>query len=101
MFILPLVVVFVLSYFGTTSDQLGQFINRHTSTIKLLTGVLFVGLALWMSWTVAPLFGLHSPWNWALMGAVLVIIVAGAAALYLIDRKKPAKKTSRRRRSRA
>ena len=101
MFILPLVVVFVLSYYGTTSEQLGQFINRHTSTIKLLTGFLFIGLALWMSWTVAPLFGIHSPWNWVLMAVVLVIILAGAAALYLIDKNKPAKTTSRRRRSRA
>ena len=46
MFILPLVIVFLLAYFGATSEQLGQFINRHTSTIKLATGLLFVGLAL-------------------------------------------------------
>ena len=98
MFILPLVVVFALSYFGTTSEQLGQFINRHTSTIKLLTGLLFVGLALWMTWAVAPLFGIHSPWNWVLMGAVLVIIAVGAAVLYRIDKRKPRKAPSRRRR---
>jgi len=98
MFILPLVVVFALSYFGTTSEQLGQFINRHTSTIKLLTGLLFVGLALWMTWAVAPLFGIHSPWNWVLMGAVLLIIVIGAVVLYWIDKKKPRKAASRRRR---
>lgn len=98
MFILPLVVVFALSYFGTTSEQLGQFINRHTSTIKLLTGLLFVGLALWMTWAVAPLFGIYSPWNWVLMGGVLVIIVIGAAVLYRIDKKTPRKAASRRRR---
>jgi cytochrome c biogenesis protein CcdA len=98
MFILPLVVVFVLSYFGTTSEQLGQFINRHTSTIKLLTGFLFVGLTLWMTWTVAPLFGIHSPWNWVLMAVVLLIIVIGAAVLYLVDKNKPPEATSRRRR---
>jgi len=98
MFILPLVVVFALSYFGTSSDQLGQFINRHTSTIKLLTGLLFVGLALWMTWAVAPLFGIHSPWNWVLMGGVLIIIVIGAAVLYRIDKKTPRKAASRRRR---
>ena len=98
MFILPLIVVFVLSYFGTTSEQLGQFINRRTSTIKLLTALLFVGLALWMSWTVAPLFGIHTPWNWVLMAIVLVIILAGALVLYLVDKKRPPKKTSRRRR---
>jgi cytochrome c biogenesis protein CcdA/glutaredoxin len=101
MFILPLVVVFVLSYFGTSSEQLGRFINRHTSTIKLITGLLFVGLALWMTWALAPLFGVHSPWNWVLMGGVLVIIVAGVVGLYLIDRRTPRKPVPRRRRSRA
>jgi cytochrome c biogenesis protein CcdA/glutaredoxin len=98
MFILPLVVVFVLSFFGTGSEQLGQFINRHTSTIKLLTGVLFVGLALWMTWTLAPLFGLYSPWNWVLMGGVLLIIAIGAVALYFADQRTPRKVASRRRR---
>ena len=57
-FILPLVVVFLLCYLGTTSQQLGLFINRHTAAIKGLTGLVFVGLALWMTWTLAPLFGI-------------------------------------------
>lgn len=48
MFILPLVVVFVLAYFGTTSQQLGLFIQRHTATVKLATAGLFVLLAAWM-----------------------------------------------------
>ncbi len=68
MFVLPLIVVFVLSYFGATSDQLGRFVNHHTATIKLFTGLLFVGLALWMTWALAPLFGVQTPWNWVLMG---------------------------------
>ncbi|HSR30140.1 MAG TPA: hypothetical protein VLY63_06200, partial [Anaerolineae bacterium] len=101
MFILPLVVVFVLSYYGTSSEQLGQFINSRTSTIKFLTGLLFVGLALWMTWTLAPLFGIHSPWNWVLMGGILVIIVVGVAALYFLDKRTPSKPVPRRRRSRA
>jgi cytochrome c biogenesis protein CcdA len=98
MFILPLVVVFVLSYFGTSSEQLGQFINRHTSTIKFATGFLFIGLALWMSWTVAPLFGIHSSWVWMLMVGVLVVIALGVVVLALLDRRKPAKTRTRRRR---
>ena len=101
MFILPLVVVFVLSYFGTSSEQLGQFINRHTSTVKLITGLLFVGLALWMTWTLAPLFGIHSPWNWILMAGVLAIILAGVVVLTVIDRRTPRKPVPRQRRSRA
>lgn len=47
-FVLPLVVVFVLAYFGTTSEQLGQFINRRAATVKLLTAGLFVLLAGWL-----------------------------------------------------
>jgi len=53
MFVLPLMVVFVLAYFGTTSQQLGLFIHRHTATVKLATAGLFVLLAAWM---VASLF---------------------------------------------
>ncbi len=47
-FILPLVVVFGLAYFGTTSEQLGIFINRRTATIKLGTALLFLVLAGWL-----------------------------------------------------
>ncbi len=48
MFILPLVVVFVLAYFGTTSQQLGMLIHRHTAKVKLATAGLFFLLAGWM-----------------------------------------------------
>jgi cytochrome c biogenesis protein CcdA len=48
MFILPLVVVFVLAYFGTTSRQLGLVIHRHTAVVKLATAGLFALLAVWM-----------------------------------------------------
>jgi len=47
-FILPLVVVFGLAYFGTTSEQLGIFINRRTAMIKLGTVLLFLVLAGWL-----------------------------------------------------
>jgi cytochrome c biogenesis protein CcdA len=100
MFILPLVVVFVLSYFGTSSEQLGQFVNRHTSTIKFVTGLLFVGLALWMTWALAPLFGIHPPATWVLMAGVLTIILVSVIVLVLIDRRTSSKPV-RRRRSRA
>ncbi len=78
MFIVPLVVVFLLSYFGTTSEQLGLFLSRHIVTIKALTAVVFVGLSLWMTWTLAPLFGITIPWNWFLMGGVVLVIGGGA-----------------------
>jgi len=101
MFVLPLVVVFALSYLGTTSEQLGQFVNRHTASIKLLTGVIFVGLALWMTWTLAPLFGLAIAWQkWLLMAGVVAAIAAAAALLRTRDRTQ-ARMAARQRRSRA
>jgi len=48
MFVLPLVVVFLLAYFGTTAQQLGLFIHRRASTIKLATAGLFLLLAGWL-----------------------------------------------------
>ena len=101
MFILPLVVVFVLSYFGTTSEQLGRFVNRHTAAIKLATGVVFVGLALWMTWALAPLFGLLSPWNWVLMAGVALVIAVLSFVLLQNDRRRPQEPVPRGRRSRA
>ncbi|MCX7680480.1 MAG: hypothetical protein N2508_00685 [Anaerolineae bacterium] len=48
MFILPLVVVFVLAYLGTSSLQLGLFLRRHTAATKLGTALLFTALAAWL-----------------------------------------------------
>ncbi|MGQ9681432.1 MAG: hypothetical protein ACUVX9_02725 [Anaerolineae bacterium] len=48
LFVLPLVVVFVLAYWGTTSERLGQFVNKRTGVIKLATAGLFVLLGVWM-----------------------------------------------------
>ncbi len=48
MFILPLVAVFVLVYFGTTSMQLGRFMHDHAAKVKLGTAVLFSALAIWL-----------------------------------------------------
>jgi cytochrome c biogenesis protein CcdA len=81
MFIVPLVVVFLLSYFGTTSERLGLFLVRHIGTIKILTALVFVGLALWMMWTLVPLFGGGALWRWGLMGGVVLVIGVGAALL--------------------
>ena len=99
-FILPLVVVFALSYFGTTSEQLGQFVNRHTATIKLVTGAVFLGLGLWMTYTLAPLFGITSPWNWVLMAALVLVAVAVIAVLKLTDKPEPTRRTRRKTRAR-
>jgi len=103
MFILPLVVVFVIAYFGTTSEQLGSFVSRHTATVKLLTGLLFVGLALWMTWALVPLFGVRAPWTWISLLIVATAIAVGVlVAVRWAGRRPPPKKraAARRRRSR-
>jgi uncharacterized membrane protein len=86
-FILPLIVVFLVSYFGTTSQQLGIFVTRHTAAIKALTGLVFVGLALWMTWTLAPLFGASAPWNHALLGVVVVVVAMGVVVLQYLKKR--------------
>jgi hypothetical protein len=52
MYIVPLVEVFVLTFFGVTSETLAFVTKKHTGTVKLLTALLFLALA-------APLFLLH------------------------------------------
>ena len=52
MFIVPLVVVFVLAYYGTTSRQLGLLIHRHTPKVKLATAALFLLLTGWLVMTL-------------------------------------------------
>jgi cytochrome c biogenesis protein CcdA len=94
-FILPLVVVFLASYLGTTSQQLGLFVTRHTAAIKALTGVVFVGLALWMTWTLAPLFGAGAPWSQVLLGAVVVLIALGVVVLQCLKKRVSCPVTSR------
>jgi cytochrome c biogenesis protein CcdA len=48
MFIGPLVVVFVLTAVGTTSQQLRVLVHRHTAKVKLATAMLFLLLAGWL-----------------------------------------------------
>ncbi len=45
MFILPLLIIFAIVYWGVTSEQLAFFLKKRSSTIKLLTALLFFGLA--------------------------------------------------------
>ncbi len=48
MFVVPLIIVFVLVYLGTSSMQLGLFLRRHAATVKLGTALLFVALGGWL-----------------------------------------------------
>lgn len=52
MFILPLAIVFVMAYYGTSSEQLGLFIHKRMATIKLVTAGLFILLAGWLITTI-------------------------------------------------
>jgi len=48
LFIVPLIVVFVLAYYGTTSKQLTRFLQRRAAAVKLGLAVLFAALATWL-----------------------------------------------------
>jgi len=97
MFIAPLIVVFVLSYFGTSSEQLSEFVNKHTATIKLITALVFIVLALWMTWSLLPLFGITEPLTWAIMAGELIVIAAGVAVVQIVRKPEPPKRAARRR----
>jgi len=49
LFIAPLVVVFIMVWYGTTgTKQLTNFLQRHAATVKLGMALLFAGLAAWL-----------------------------------------------------
>ena len=49
LFVSPLVVIFLLTYLGTTWQQLNRFLESNMATIKLLTAGLFALLAVWLA----------------------------------------------------
>ncbi|MCD4672101.1 MAG: cytochrome c biogenesis CcdA family protein [Anaerolineaceae bacterium] len=48
MFIVPLIVVFILAYYGTTSKDLVGFMEKHSAAVKLGMAALFLGLSAWL-----------------------------------------------------
>jgi cytochrome c biogenesis protein CcdA/glutaredoxin len=48
LFILPLVVIFILVYYGTTSKDLTQFLQERAALVKLLMGFVFIALGSWL-----------------------------------------------------
>ncbi len=48
MFILPLVIIFLLVFYGTTSKQLTGFFQSNAALVKLLTAILFAALGGWL-----------------------------------------------------
>jgi cytochrome c biogenesis protein CcdA/glutaredoxin len=49
LFIAPLVVVFVLAYYGTGARQFSSFLQQRASTVKLGMSLLFLGLGGWLA----------------------------------------------------
>jgi glutaredoxin len=52
MFIVPLVVIFLLVYYGTTSLQLAGFMRRHAAVVKAVTLIFFASLGSWLLLTM-------------------------------------------------
>jgi len=48
LFIFPLVVIFILVYFGTTSNQLTQFLQEKAAAVKFGMGIVFIALGSWL-----------------------------------------------------
>ncbi len=48
LFILPLFVIFIFALFGTTSERFSAILKGHLGTIKILMGVMFLGLGLFL-----------------------------------------------------
>jgi len=48
LFILPLIVVFILAYFGTSSKDLTHLLQKHAAAVKIGLGILFFALGLWL-----------------------------------------------------
>ena len=48
LFILPLVVVFILAYYGTGSKQFTHFLQQKAAPVKLGMALLFAALATWL-----------------------------------------------------
>jgi cytochrome c biogenesis protein CcdA len=55
MFIAPLIGVFLLVYFGTTSEQLVGWLTKRAAAVKLAMAILFVVLAAWLILSIIAL----------------------------------------------
>lgn len=52
MFVIPLLCVFLITYLGTTSEQLNLFLKKRAGIIKLLTAVMFFTMAIFLWRTI-------------------------------------------------
>jgi cytochrome c biogenesis protein CcdA len=52
LFVAPLVIIFLLTYLGTTWRQLNEVLESNMATLKLLTAGLFALLAVWLGFYI-------------------------------------------------
>ncbi len=52
MFIVPLIVIFLLVYYGITSQQLTRWMTKHAAAVKLGTAALFLLMAGWLGYSL-------------------------------------------------
>ena len=48
MFIVPLIVVFILAFYGTSSKQFTEFLRKHAGAVKIGMAIVFLILAAWL-----------------------------------------------------
>jgi len=48
MFIVPLIIVFILAFYGTTSKQFTEFLRKHAGAVKIGMAIVFLSLAAWL-----------------------------------------------------
>ena len=48
MFIVPLIIVFILAFYGTTSKQFTAFLKKHAAAVKIGMAIVFLLLAAWL-----------------------------------------------------
>lgn len=48
MFIVPLIIVFILAFYGTTSKQFTEFLRKHAGAVKIGMAIVFLSLATWL-----------------------------------------------------
>lgn len=48
MFIVPLIIVFILAFYGTTSKQFTEFLRKHAGAVKIGMAIVFLLLAAWL-----------------------------------------------------
>jgi cytochrome c biogenesis protein CcdA len=50
LFVLPLVVIFLFALAGTTSERFQAILKGHLGTLKILMGIMFLGLGIFLIW---------------------------------------------------